>query len=166
MQRRGVIEITDLDAQSRVFEKMDTQQSQSLFEKNISVVRQALETLSFYAKEKKGMFSMLEGREELTLGEYEDAVSLVPESMKAANRLTALAREIAENKAEILRLETQIDALSPWLSLDVSMRLKGTKRTRVFIGTPVSYTHLDVYKRQLQERGRDARAVPPVSESN
>lgn len=156
LQRRGVIEITDLDAQSRVFEKMDTQQSQSLFEKNISVVRQALETLSFYAKEKKGMFSMLEGREELTLGEYEDAVSLVPESMKAANRLTALAREIAENKAEILRLETQIDALSPWLSLDVSMRLKGTKRTRVFIGTLADQWTLEGILSEL------AKAAPQV----
>lgn len=55
--------------------------------------------------------------------------------MENVYQITALSRSIAENKSEITKLEGQVEALQPWLGLELSMRLKGTGRTRAFIGT-------------------------------
>ena len=58
-----------------------------------------------------------------------------------ASRIVQLEREREDCKAEILRLQTQKESLSPWLGLDISMRMKGTRSTSVFIGTfPQAYT--------------------------
>ncbi len=135
LQRRGVVEITDPETESGVFAQADTQQQRSLLEKNITAAGQAMEVLSGYAKGKKGLLSSFEGRRELTADQYEAAAARIPETRETAERILSLSREIAEGRAEIQRLQTQIDALSPWLSLDIPMQFKGTKRTRVFVGT-------------------------------
>ena len=135
LQRRGVVEITDPETESGVFAQADTQQQRSLLEKNITAAGQAMEVLSGYAKGKKGLLSSFEGRRELTADQYEAAAARIPETRETAERILSLSREIAESRAEIQRLQTQIDALSPWLSLDIPMQFKGTKRTRVFVGT-------------------------------
>ena len=135
LQRRGVVEITDPETASGVFAQADTQQQRSLLEKNITAAGQAMEVLSGYAKGKKGLLSSFEGRRELTADQYEAAAARIPETRETAERILSLSREIAESRAEIQRLQTQIDALSPWLSLDIPMQFKGTKRTRVFVGT-------------------------------
>ena len=135
LQRRGVVEITDPETASGVFAQADTQQQRSLLEKNITAAGQAMEVLSGYAKGKKGLLSSFEGRRELTADQYEAAAARIPETRETAERILSLSREIAEGRAEIQRLQTQIDALSPWLSLDIPMQFKGTKRTRVFVGT-------------------------------
>lgn len=135
LQRRGVVEITDPETESGVFAQADTQQQRSLLEKNITAAGQAMEVLSGYAKGKKGLLSSFEGRRELTADQYEAEAAQIPETRETAERILSLSREIAEGRAEIQRLQTQIDALSPWLSLDIPMQFKGTKRTRVFVGT-------------------------------
>lgn len=135
LQRRGVVEITDPETASGVFAQADTQQQRSLLEKNITAAGQAMEVLSGYAKGKKGLLSSFEGRRELTADQYEAEAARIPETRETAERILSLSREIAEGRAEIQRLQTQIDALSPWLSLDIPMQFKGTKRTRVFVGT-------------------------------
>ena len=135
LQRRGVVEITDPETESGVFAQADTQQQRSLLEKNITAAGQAMEVLSGYAKGKKGLLSSFEGRRELTADQYEAEAARIPETRETAERILSLSREIAESRAEIQRLQTQIDALSPWLSLDIPMQFKGTKRTRVFVGT-------------------------------
>ena len=52
-----------------------------------------------------------------------------------ARRLTPLARKVAECEGETVRIRTQLDSLKPWLKLDVSMKLTGTRQTTAFIGT-------------------------------
>ena len=106
LQRRGVVEINDSKVDDELFQKMDTASAQTLFGKNRSVAQQAIGVLDEYAPMKKGMLSKLNGREEISLTEYEQESCRAEEIMKVAYRLLALEREIADQKSEILRLET------------------------------------------------------------
>ena len=73
LQRRGVVEISDLVLEDGVFEKSDTAAQRIQFEKDIAAATSALEVLDTYAPEKTPMLSMLEGRRALTTQEYEAA---------------------------------------------------------------------------------------------
>ena len=135
LQRRGAIEISDLDLKNPVFSHMDTRQNQGIFEKNLQTVQQAISILESYSEEKKSIFSTFEGRKPITLKEYQEGVEICPSALKAASQITALKKEIVENQAELIRLESQLDGLSPWLNLDIPMQCKGTKSTVIKIGT-------------------------------
>ncbi len=56
--------------------------------------------------------------------------------MEIVYQITALSRSIAENKSEVIKLEGQLEALQPWLGLDLPMRFKGTGQTRAFLSAP------------------------------
>ena len=135
MQRRGVVEVKKTDLEDTVFHRMDTSSAQSLFEKNKSAASQALEILDHHAPEKKGLLSMLDGRKEIPLESYQSDAQRIEDIMKKALYINSLQKEIAEDEAEALRLENQLEALNPWMALDITMRLKGTRTTAAFIGT-------------------------------
>ena len=135
LQRRGVVEISDLALQDSVFEKADTSAVRSQFEKDLSAVNQALEVLDAYSPVKSSLLSSLEGRGPLTADEYAAFGERADDVLAQALRLNALSKKIAENRAEILKLETQLDALVPWLGLDVPLRFTGTRSTAAFIGS-------------------------------
>lgn len=136
LQRQGVVEISDSRIEEdSVFKKTDMTSAKTVFEKNAAVARQGLEVLDSIAPEKKPMLAMLEGRKELTVEEYEVFGAERDEIVRVAYHLTGLAKQIAENRAAIPKLEMQIEALAPWLTLDIPVDFKGTKKTTAFIGT-------------------------------
>lgn len=61
LQRRGVVEISDLALQDSVFEKADTSAVRSQFEKDLSAVNQALEVLDAYSPVKSLRFPRSRG---------------------------------------------------------------------------------------------------------
>lgn len=145
LQRRGVVEIMNAKIDDALFQKMDTASAQELFHKNKSVAQQAVGILDEYAPRKKGVFSKLNGREEISLKKYEQEMQRAEEIMKTAYRLLSLEREITEQKSEIQRLRTQMEALKPWNPLDISMRFQGTAKTAAFVGAfpePYEYDEL------------------------
>ena len=135
LQRRGAVQITDPKTDSPVFEKMDTATAQHTFEKSAQTAQQALAAVLELAPEKGGLLKKLEGRRALTLTQYEQGVQKQEEILKAASRIVLLKKEITDQRAEITRLQTQLDSLMPWYGLDISMRVKETRSTRVFIGS-------------------------------
>lgn len=150
LQRRGVVEISDvaLDEDDGFFEKADTAQAKSSFDRNVTLANQALEVLDTYAPVKSSMLSMFEGREPITVKEYEDRIARREHALGQANRLTALSKKVAENRAEIVKRRTQLEALEPWMGLDVSLRFTGTKKTAAFIGAFAEQITVDeVYQR-------------------
>lgn len=166
LQRRGVVEISDLVLEDGVFEKSDTAAQRIQFEKDIAAATSALEVLDTYAPEKTPVLSMLEGRRALTTQEYEAAGAGAGQTLETARRLNALSRTIAENRAEILKLQTQLDALTPWLGLDVSMRFSGTRSTAAFIGSFADDVPLDaLYARIAQAAPEAAVHIDLVSHS-
>ena len=135
LQRRGAVEVDSVLPEDSVFSRTDTSANRSVFQKNITAAASALEILGQYAPEKKSMFASLEGRELKTGRDYDAFAQKYDTVMENVYQITALSRSIAENKSEITKLEGQVEALQPWLGLELSMRFKGTGRTRAFIGT-------------------------------
>ena len=134
LQRCGVVEITASNCEDSVFSRMDTNESQRLFEKNVDIAGRALDILDRYAPEKKPLLSMFSGRSPLTAKQYYQFAQRAEECTRAANRVVALQKNVDENQAEIARLDSQLEALRPWMKLDISMRFSGTRATAAFVG--------------------------------
>ncbi len=135
LQQEGVVELDMEMEEDEMFQKSDTISSRELFEKNAAALDHALEILQTYVPEKKGMLSSLEGK---TLVDYDSYSKLARRQdvvMSQARQLINLSRQIAENKANILKRENQIEALEPWKELGVPMNFAGTKKTTAFVGT-------------------------------
>lgn len=135
LQRQGVLEISDDLQEDDTFRKMDVTKSRLQFEKNAEELSQAVAILHDYAPEGKGLAASLEGRKVLTWEEYQEKSAMHEKAMESAERLIALVKEIGEQKAEVPRLEQQLDMLVPWQSFDLPLNFKGTKKTAAFIGT-------------------------------
>lgn len=151
LQRQGVIEISDIMPEDSVFKKSDVTVAGNLLGKNIAAVKEALEILENYAPEKKSMLASLNGRTEVLAQRYDafaDKYNLV---VRLANKIQALAKSIAESKAEILKLEAQAEMLSPWKALDIPLNFSGTKSTGSFIGTLTGTWTLEMIYESLAE---------------
>lgn len=134
LQRYGVVEVRDIDAKEYNASRIDTTASQVTFMKGMTNAENALSILAEYVPEETSLFSMFDGKKELSAEQYYSYVAEIEESMRAANRINLLSKEISESKAEIIRSKAQLEALSPWLSLDVPISFRGTKKTAAFIG--------------------------------
>ena len=141
IQRRGVVEIDDRKADATVFARMDTVPAKARFENNAASLQAALEALDKLEPPEKSLLASLNGRDPIPLSKYEETAQQAGELLKTASRINVLWKKCADNRAEILRLQTQIRALEPWMKLDISMRTLGTPTTSVFIGSfPTEYT--------------------------
>ena len=135
LQQTGVVEIDANVQEDDVFQKMDTASARGVFEKNAQVAERALEILQTYVPEKKGMLASLEGKAQVDMSAYNSVIERQDAIMSKARQLVALDRQTAENKANILKRENQMEALEPWKDLDVPMNFMGTKKTTAFIGS-------------------------------
>lgn len=151
LQRRGVIEIDDMVPEDSVFSQADVSSSELLFQKSEQEAKSALEIIDTYKSEDKSLFSAFEGRKVISEEEYDDFSEKYNEVARIINKLLTLGKQIAESKAEVLRLRLQIEALAPWNSLDIPLCFDGTKSTAAFIGIlPNAWSVESVYE-QLEE---------------
>lgn len=148
LQRKGVVEIGDMLPEDKVFHKTDVSAAKSEFEKNVVSVKEAIQIIDKYAPEKKSMLSVLNGRKEVSPEEYEAFSGKYESTVQTLNKILALSKGIAENKAEIIKLETQAELLLPWTSLDIPMNFNSTKYTKSFIGTlPKAWAPEEIYEK-------------------
>lgn len=134
MQRLGVVEIENVKADEDKI-KLNTSQQLESFSKTIETFEKAIEVLNRYTEYKPKMLASYRGRPVMTDEEF---MSVVERSDRNIERCYGILRkeiEIEELKTDILRLELRIEALKPWLDLDISMRFAGTGCTKTFIGT-------------------------------
>lgn len=142
IQRRGMVEINDVIQEDSVFRRIDMTAQKQQFERNIVAAKEALEVLHRYVPEKKPLFAALEGRREIPVERYDTFRDKSDEVLHTVNRLNKLAKDIADSRGAIQKLQTQMEALEPWRKLDIPMRFKGTKDAAAFIGTfPAEYTN-------------------------
>lgn len=158
LQRRGVVEISDDIAEDEVFHKADVSASRNIFEKNAQTADHALEVLQQYLPEKKSMLSSLNGKTPVTVDRYNEIAKRQDTVMTSANRILALTRQIAENKASLLKLEAQIESLNPWLTLDVPMNFSGTEQTAAFVGSIGEPLSLDAVYLRIAEHAPQLEA--------
>ena len=134
LQRRGVVEIENLNIEDSVFFKDDTSAYQAQYQRMASTASEANEILSRYVKQKKGLLSSFKGREQLSREDYDKLVDETPDILRIAYDILSCQKNIDTNEAEKVKYQTQLDIIQPWLSLDVPMNFTGTSTTRAFIG--------------------------------
>ena len=158
LQRTEAVEIIarEDDEQDTVFNRIDVSQSAQLFVKNSAQAEKALEVLNSAAPEKSSLLSAFAGRTPITLEEYEANAKRRDKVMKDVTDILKLDKELTEAKADIPRITTQIEALTPWIGLTEPLSFAGTKKTAAFIGTfPELLTEAEIAERL-------AAAVPDV----
>lgn len=133
LQRRGVLELYDLEDDNLV--KVNTSANIAGFERSLSSAKQALETLNQYAPEKSGLLSMLNGRKSMSTDSFAKRTENNDKIISLCYSINSSVKRIDDAKNNIVRLQTQIDTLMPWIELDLSQNFKGTKFTSTFIGT-------------------------------
>ena len=134
LQALGVMEMNQI-ADEEGFEKMDTVNAKLSFEKKAQLTETALGILDIYAPQKQSMLSGLAGKELVSQDEFQKITAKKDEVIEKADALLTKSKEIAEIKANIVKIENRIESLEPWLSLDAPMNYAGTARTAMLLGT-------------------------------
>lgn len=141
LQRQGVVEITPCPVEDDRYQPPDVSAGRAVFDKRIHVMTQALAVLEREVDFPSSMFASLEGRQPITVEDYEIFASDRDEIFRIAERLNTLDRQITEQQTDILKCRTQQEALVPWRELDVPLSTTGTASTAVLIGSlPQAYT--------------------------
>ena len=135
LQELGAMEIDIQLEDDSLGEKQDVASSRALFERRAQTADQALAILNTYVPEKKGMLDSLAGKPLVEKELFEKAAENQDQYMATAFRIVTLDKEIAESKAAVLKVQNQVEALAPWLSLTVPVSYTGTQKTAVLIGT-------------------------------
>lgn len=134
LQRRGAVQISDIEEQG--FEKLDTSASRETFEKNRKTAQKALEILTAHAPEKKkGVLAAFKGKKTITLQQYGELASQNKQTLSDCYAIVGLDKDIERSKAEIARLQSDMDALQPWINLDVLPARAGLNHARILAGT-------------------------------
>ena len=120
LQALGVMEMNQI-ADEEGFEKMDTVNAKLSFEKKAQLTETALGILDIYAPQKQSMLSGLAGKELVSQDEFQKITAKKDEVIEKADALLTKSKEIAEIKANIVKIENRIESLEPWLSLDAPM---------------------------------------------
>jgi V/A-type H+-transporting ATPase subunit I len=135
LQRKEVVEIREMLSEDNIFKRMDTAASVASLNKNVTTAKEALAILNKYSPEKSSPLSMFAGRNEISYEQYGEFYAKHENTVKIANRISEVPKQIAELKAEIIKLKTQKELLRPWVNLDIPFNFTGTKHTAAFIGT-------------------------------
>ena len=140
-------------------EAPDTSQQQAQFEEAIRRIDNALDILGQYVPKKSGMLASYKPREEITVERYEEIADTRDDVLDICGDIIEKKRSIDELAAENIRLRTRIDALSPWLGLDVPMRFAGTRTTAALVGCLPGQQTEDGIAEQIVYRYPELEAV-------
>ena len=155
IQSLGLMEVGNILEDDAGFDHMDTANARASFEKAAAQADRALELLNIYAPEKKSLFASLEGKALIDAKTLEAAVCRKDELQRTVTRIQTLDKQLAEGKAEILKLENSMESLTPWMALGIPMNLSGTRQTAVILGTMPGNTSAEDICRMLSETDLD-----------
>lgn len=134
LQVRSVIELTDYEENESLY-KLATSQSVSQFEKYQAAAQSALNVLGKYAPEKKSLISSFEGRREYSVSDYLKRADNADVILSKCFDINSCEKTVNEAVTGIARCRTVLDALAPWLALDIPMKFEGTAQTAAIIGS-------------------------------
>lgn len=135
LQRKGVVQIHSFRDEDEMFRRTDTSSFRADYERYAVSAEQSLEILNKYSPEKKGMLSSLNGKKQITEEEYDEITRKQEDIIHKASKIIKLQKLITESQANAQKIIAQKESLVPWLSLDVPITMRGTRKTSVFIGT-------------------------------
>ncbi len=163
LQRRGVMEIHSTENEELL--SINTSGVISVFDRNITVANDALSLLKNRSSKKEPMLGFLNGRKAVSTEKFGEDKAFADKTLSVCYSVLEWSRRITECSNEILRINTQLDMLKPWLGLELSQSFKGTKYTRSYIGTfpcEISAEHLE---KQLIEADENAVAQVDIISS-
>lgn len=131
LHKAGAVQIEDADAAGRGLDRKDNSKSIAKFDAYMSECTKALEIINKYAPESKGLFS---SREKTDISNYTLPSQQIEKTLNDCRALSSLAGRIAEHKEDINRIDVKVNALSPYLMLDVPMKCTESKSTVFMAG--------------------------------
>lgn len=150
LQRRGVIELTEPEELSYLA-KSDQASEIAALEKESQTVSSALTILRKYAEKNGGLLSSLQPKTVLSDDEFQQLVKNRENLYAVAESAVEQSKSITDANVTSIRLKTQIDALRPWIKLDIPMNFRGTAKTSVFIGSFVGETERETLLTKLAQ---------------
>lgn len=151
LQSMGVMEINHVIEDDEDFHRMDTTNARSSFEKAAVSADQALDLLSHYAPVKKSMLSALEGKDLVEKAKFQSVLEGKEQLQRTAKKIQTLDKERAELLANVLKIENNIESLTPWLPLDVPVNYRGTEHMIMLSGTLTGQVTLEQVYTMLAE---------------
>ena len=146
LQRQGTTEIDTDVPDDGIYKKIDVSSQKQIFLKNIKQAEDALEILAKIAPEKKSLLSSFEGREVISLEDFEKDLDRRNDIMAVISKINALYKENLELIAQVPKDEMDREALVPWEGFDLPLDFSGTEKTKAFIGTlPGDVSAEDIY---------------------
>lgn len=134
LQRQGSVEISKPEEIPSLY-TLDTASAVMQNDRFLSVAKSAREVLTKYAPPKTKITDMLSSRKEISLGEYLKRSDDADKILNKCFSINEKNKTIADNKGEIIRLQTVIESLKPWSSLDISFHFSGTANTIMLMGS-------------------------------
>ena len=159
LQSMGVLEVDHILEEDEDFHKMDTVGKKQGFEKAASSVDQSLDILERYAPEERSMFAALEGKKLISADEGMKVQKERRDLLRTAKQIYDLDREHAEQLASVTKLTNSIESLTPWLALDVPLKVMKTERTVFFPGTMPGGTTVEKVYEILAEKAPDTESA-------
>lgn len=159
LQELGAMEIDIRLDDDSGYQKMDVSNSKATFERQAQTADRALEILQEYAPEKTGMLASLEGKFLIDRDMFANAAVSQGDFIETARRIVALDRNVAEKRAEILKMQNQMESLVPWLGLSVPIGYRGTRKTSVLIGTLAGNQGVSEVYEMIARSAPEAEAV-------
>lgn len=135
LQETGAVEVDIRLEDDSGYACEDVTSLRMTFEKNVRTADRALEVLQQYVPEKKGMLDSLAGKPLVDKDSFEKVVSCKESYLQKAETVIELDKQIMAQRANIQRLQNQIESMIPWQGLSVPLNYSGTRKTSVFIGT-------------------------------
>lgn len=141
IQDSALMQVTKVDKHKKGYSNVDVTSQMQVFERNVNLCESALKILDEYSREKKGLLSSFEGRKEVDPDEIGVIASNSGEIIEICRTINDLNKNIADNAAEQVRINTSLSQLEVWQNLDIPINTEDTKSTAIFIGTlPAEYT--------------------------
>ena len=158
LQRKGIVELTSHEVPDGMLNP-DTDYNISQLEKFTQTAKEAKETLSRYAPEKKSLVDSFKPPKEMEMSKFLEMSEEADKTMNKCYEILKMQRSVDDAKAEQIRRRTSNEALEVWKDLDIPTRFTPTKYVTVLIGTfPDSQTDATL-KAALAERIPQTEAV-------
>lgn len=135
LQDSALIQVKKRDKDLDGFSRIDMTSQMQIFERNVVLTEQALKILDKFSREKSGLLASFKGRQEVDPDEIGVIASKSSEVMRVCNTIIELNKTIVDNNAEKVRINTSLNQLEAWKSLDIPLNTRDTKSTAVFIGS-------------------------------
>ena len=134
LQKFGAVELKQSKAIDG-FSKVDYSAQRLVFDRAVQSAEQALKILDQFAPEKKGLLDSLNGRRIIDINDYYEEAEDVKKTLQSCYDIIALDKQLGECKAEIAKLNINIEQQNLWTALDVPTNFAGTLKTKAVIGS-------------------------------